>query len=103
VKSIRNNYQVNFPTVADGTVGFTFQSDMALGRFTFTFRWLNGAWNGWATLPSGEVRQFGCIPGCVDWTEFTDYGILLDSNLTVLGLGDLVPESVMYLLEWAVD
>jgi hypothetical protein len=103
MKAIRNNYRVNYPTVADGTVAFEFSTDLALGRFTFTFKWLNAQWNGWATLPGGEVRPFGCIPGVVDWTEFTDYGVVLDSFMPVLGLGDLVPSSSMYLLQWAVD
>ena len=103
MKAVRQNFLINYPTGADGTVAFGFPSDTALGRFAFTFRWLNSAWNGWATLPSGEVRAFGCIPGCVDWTEFTDYGIVLDSGLAALGLTDLVPNSTLYLLEWAVD
>ena len=103
MKAVNNNYQINYPTVADGTVAFTFSTDVALGRFSFTFQWLNSEWNGWATLPTGEVRPFGCVPGCVDWTEFTDFGVVLDSQLTALGLGDLVPSSTLYLLEWAVD
>ena len=38
--------------------------------------------------PADRVSPFG-VPGCVDGTEFTDFGVVLDSQFTALGLGDL--------------
>jgi len=103
VKSITQSFLINYPQTPDGTVSFNFSADCSLGNFQFSFKWLDGMGNGWATLPSGEVRQFGCVPGVYDWTEFPDYGIVLGSPLPVLGLTDLVGNSTLYLIDWGVD
>jgi hypothetical protein len=103
VKTIKTIYGINYPQVDLGTESFTFTTNNALGTFVFVFKWLNGKWNGWATLPSGEVKPFGCIPEVIDWTEFTDYGILFDSGIPSLGLSGLVGSSRLYLIEWGVE
>jgi hypothetical protein len=107
MRAVLKSYLISYPNVDPGTENFKFSADPPLGHFTFQFMWLNGVWNGWATLPSGEVRQFGCIPDVIDWTGFTDYGVVLDTSgstgLTVLGLTDLIPHSSLYLIQWGVD
>jgi hypothetical protein len=109
MKGISAQYLINWPNVNPGLVSFSFQSDIAPGNFVFTFKWLfNPAsgkyqWNGWAQLPSGEVRQFGCIPGAVDWVDFTDFGIYIDSTLTFIDQFSLVGNTTLYLIVWGVD
>jgi hypothetical protein len=90
---------VNMPSVDEGTYAFTFTTAVGGASFTFVFKWLNGVWNGWAALPSGEVRQFGCVPNVVGWTGFADYGVAIISTLTAIGLNDLANVS-LYLFVW---
>jgi hypothetical protein len=102
MNAVQAQYIVNYPQSAVGLQSFTFETTNSLGRFVFTFKWLNGQWNGWCQLPSGEVRQFGCVPDVIDWTGFTDYGIYVDSPLPVLGVNNLVGNSTLYLVDWRV-
>ena len=90
---------VNFPNVDPDTYAFDFNTSAPFGAFAFTFKWLNSRWQGWATLPSGEVRPFGCVPYVTNWTGFPDYGLVIASNLASLGINDLI-NSTLYLVEW---
>lgn len=93
---------VNLPSIAAGTVGFTFTTTIAGGAWTFVFKYANGRWNGWATLPTGEVRPFGCVPSVVDWSGFLDYGIVIISSLAALGLLDLASSGTsLVVVGWA--
>ena len=103
MKSIRKMYGVNYPQVDPATKSFSFSTNNALGTFAFVFKWLNAQWNGWATLPSGEVRPFGCVPEVVGWTEFTDYGVVIDAGVPFLALASLLGKSRLYLIAWGVD
>jgi hypothetical protein len=103
VKSIQKMYGINYPQVDPTTKSFAFSTNNALGTFAIVFKWLNAQWNGWATLPSGEVRPFGCVPEVVDWTEFTDYGIVIDAGVPALALASLLGKSRLYLIAWGVD
>ena len=103
MKSLSAAWVVNYPRTDEGTVGFTFSTTFGPGTFEFTFKWLNSQWNAWCKLPSGEVRPFGCIPGVVDWTEFMDYGILIESNYVEISQDNLVGGTTLYLLQWAAN
>ena len=103
MKSITTSYRINWPNVQPGVVGFNFQSSISPGTFIFEFKWLNGMWTGWATLPSGEVRQFGCVPDVVDWVDFPDFGIYIDSSLTFIDVNSLVGFTTLYIVVWGVD
>jgi hypothetical protein len=98
-KTIGEAYQVNLPSVDAEVVSFSFEATIGGATFQFTFKWLNETWNGWATLPSGEVRQFGCIPNVLNWTGFPDYGVVLVSEKVAIGFGDLIG-STMYVVTW---
>lgn len=100
LKTVNASYVVNWPLAAANASSFTFTTQNALGSFTFVLKYMNGQWNGWCTLPSGEVRQFGCVPDVVDWTEFPDYGIVIDSSLTSFQQSNLIGNSALYLLQW---
>ncbi len=109
MRSVAASYRINWPSLASGTISFSFSTNTPSGAFQFTFRYLlnpvdgTSSWGGWATLPSGEVRQFGCRPDVADWTGFTDYGIVVDSTLPVLGQSDLVDNSTLWLIVWGAD
>jgi hypothetical protein len=36
----------------------------------------------------------------VDWTEFPDYGIVIDSALTAFNSTNLIGNATVYLLQW---
>jgi len=68
---------INIPSTAGVEEAFQFTSSIGGAFWSFEFIWANSAWNAWATLPSGEVRPFGCRPNVIDWSAFTDYGIVM--------------------------
>ena len=103
MKTVVQSLIVNFPQIPPNTASFTFETSNALGTFQFTFKWLNGIWNGWATLPSGEIRPFGCIPDVISWVDFMDFGVFIDSPLPVIALNNLVGKTTLYLLQWGID
>ncbi len=95
---------VNVPNnLPAGTVAFQFTTSNAAGLWDFVFKWLNGMWSGWATLPvTGEVRPFGCVPGVVNWARFLDWGTIWISPLAELGLADLTSTGTsLVLIGWA--
>ncbi len=102
MKPVASSYLINYPSIDALTVSFSFQTSTPKGNFTFTFRFLAGVWHGWAQLPSGEVRPFGCVPRVASWSEFLDFGIVIDSVLPTLGQLDLVNNSTLYLISWGV-
>lgn len=77
----------------------TFTTLYADGVFTFTFKWLNGRWNCWVTLPSGDIREAGVYPNVVSWSEYDDFGILFATDLSVIDQSSLTLTE-MYLLTW---
>ena len=103
MKTVVQSLIVNFPQIPPNTASLTFETSNALGTFQFTFKWLNGIWNGWATLPSGEIRPFGCIPDVISWVDFMDFGVFIDSPLPVIALNNLVGITTLYLLQWGID
>lgn len=90
---------VNLPQIDPGTYAFTFNTSVTAGGLTFVFKWLNSSWNGWATLPSGEVREFGCVPYVINWTGFADFGVVVGNPKTSLGQDDLSGSS-LYWITW---
>jgi hypothetical protein len=92
---------VNLPAASVGAMAFSFETTTADGSWAFLFAWMNGRWNAWVTLPSGEVRQAGCVPRVVNWTGFLDFGMVILSDLASLGLGDLVSVGTsLVLIAW---
>lgn len=92
---------VNLPAVDASIYRFDFNTTTPVGALGVEFVW-SDRWHAWATLPDGSVRQFGCVPNVISWTGFTDYGVVIISDLTVIGHGDLVAGHVTLLfLEWA--
>ena len=102
---IKSLYLVNMPQGDTTAVNFQFETQNADGSWSFLLAWsLNPVdnayqWNGWATLPSGEVRQFGCIPGVINWTGYPDFGLVWLSTLAKLGQLDIWNASLV-LIDW---
>ena len=78
---------------------FTFSCSAAGGVFDFNFKWLNGRWNVWVTLPDGEVRQAGVLPGVTSWSEAKTYGLVFETNLPVIDYGSLFLTE-LYIITW---
>lgn len=98
MKNIKQAYQVSWPN-ADLEDNFSFSTVHPDGVFQFTFRWFNGRWNGWCTLPSGEVRALGVEPLVASWVGFLDYGIAFDTELPVIDRASLF-STKLYILTW---
>lgn len=98
MKYIKSLNQVSWPD-SEVVDNFTFSAVHPDGIFEFTFRYFNDRWNGWCKLPSGEVRAFGVLPQVPSWLGFTDYGILFDTDLTVIDKSSLFSTS-LYIMTW---
>lgn len=72
--------QVPWPN-GDIAANFKFDATADAGNFKFHFKWLNGEWCLWVTLPDGEVRQAGTKPGVISWSEFNDFGIVIETDM----------------------
>jgi hypothetical protein len=93
---------INLPSAAATDIAFEFTSSIGGGFWDFVFKWANGVWNGWATLPSGEVRPFGCVPNVIDWSGFVDYGVVILANKNELGKADLAATGTsLVVIGWA--
>lgn len=98
MRDIKSANQVTWPN-ADLEDNFTFSTVHPDGVFQFRFRWFNDRWNGWCTLPSGEVRAFGIEPRVVSWSGFLDYGLMFDTELPVIDRNSLFNTN-FYILSW---
>lgn len=81
------------------TDNFTFSCSARGGVFEFHFKWLNDRWNVWVTLPGGEVRQAGVLPGVTSWSESKTYGLVFETNLTVIDYTSLFLTE-LYIITW---
>ena len=98
MQTVNTKELINFPggRIAEN---FTFGCSTTNGEFKFHFNWLNGRWNLWVTLPSGEVRQAGVYPGVISWSEFSDYGLVFEINMESIDYKTLF-NTEMYLIKW---
>ena len=98
MQTIDTKELITFPggTIAEN---FSFDCSTTQGNFSFHFKWFNSRWNLWVTLPSGEVRQAGVIPGVTSWSEFNDYGLMFEANTETIDYSSLFA-SRMYLIKW---
>ena len=95
MKEISTAYLINFPKIDDTIEAFSFAAAIPDGTFEFLFKWINGAWSCWVTLPSGEIRSAGCIPGVMNWAAFLDFGLIVLSSLTAVGQTELTSTSLV--------
>lgn len=89
---------IPFPT-SEPADNFQFDCAAEAGLFSFHFRWLNDKWNLWVTLPDGTVRQAGTEPGVISWSEFDDFGLVIESDMETIDKSSLFLTE-MYLITW---
>jgi len=90
---------INIPQGDTTAINFNFGTQASSGAWNFLLEWNGTRWNGWATLPDGAVRQFGCIPGVINWTGFADFGLVWLSDLASFGQQDIFGASLV-LIDW---
>ena len=78
---------------------FQFDATADAGNFTFHFKWLKGSWKLWVTLPDGEVRQAGVLPEVISWSEFDDYGIVIETDMESIDFNSLFLTE-LYIITW---
>ena len=98
MQTVKNKERVPFPS-GDLVENFEFSCSAQAGVFNFHFKWLNGRWNVWVTLPDGRVRQGGVLPNVPSWSEATDYGLVFETALPVIDYSSLFMTE-MYILTW---
>lgn len=90
--------QVAWPEF-DISENFEFDAIAQGGTFKFHFRWLNDRWNLWVTLPDETVRQASVYPGVISWTGYSDWGIVIKSNMEKIDYSNLLLSEV-YIITW---
>ena len=98
MQTVKIKELVAFPN-SDLSENFEFSTSAQGGIFNFHFKWLNDRWNLWVTLPDGEVRQAGVLPGVTSWSECKTYGLVFETNLPVIDYSSLFLTE-MYILTW---
>lgn len=98
MQTIKSKERVPFPS-GDIAENFTFSCSAEGGPFAFHFKWLNDRWNVWVTLPDGEVRQAGVLPGVTSWSECRTYGLIFETPLEQIDYSSLFLTE-MYILTW---
>ena len=78
---------------------FAFYCSTSAGSIRLHFKWITDKWCLWVTLPSGEVRQAGVIPGVESWAGFNDYGIVFEYSAEKIEYMELF-NAEMYFLTW---
>lgn len=99
MQTVKTEEKVSWPS-GELSQNFEFSCSVEGGVFTFHFKWLNDRWNLWVTLPDGEVRQAGVIPGVVSWSESKGYGLMFKSDLGTVDYNSLFLTE-LYILTWA--
>ena len=98
MQTIKLKELVPFPD-GDITPNFKFSCSTSNGIFEFNFKWFNNKWNLWVTLPDGEIRQAGVLPGVVSWSESQNYGLVFETALEQIDYSSLFLTE-LYILTW---
>ena len=98
MQTVKIKERVPFPN-GDLSENFQFSCSAQAGVFSFHFKWLNGRWNVWVTLPDGEVRQAGVLPNVTSWSEAKNFGLIFETNLPVIEYNSLFLTE-LYILTW---
>ena len=98
MQTVKLKELIKYPS-AEVMENFEFSCSAEGGVFNFHFKWLNDRWNLWVTLPDGEVRQAGVLPGVTSWSESQKYGLVFETVLPVIDYKSLFLTE-LYLLTW---
>lgn len=97
-KAVESAYLVSWPEV-DIQENFYFDCVTTFGTFGFTFKWKDGRWMCWVTIPDGETRQIGIYPNAISGTGFLQYGFDLRTDRAEIGYNDLF-KTELYIYKW---
>lgn len=97
-RTYKNAEQIPWPDM-DIQDNFEFNSSCSAGTFTFHFKWMNGRWNCWATLPDDTVREAMVYPNVVNWSGRSDFGIAFKTDLKEVKRDSLLMTEI-YLVTW---
>ena len=98
MRAIKSLERIPFP-VTEMQENFSFDCITEAGNFTFAFRFFNGRWNCWITLPNGAIREAGVYPNVVSGTGNSDYGFIFKTQLPEIGYNALFLTE-LYLIKW---
>lgn len=96
--NIESIEKISYPN-AELKENMEFDCSTSYGRFNFHFKWFNGRWNVWVTLPDGTKREAGVYPNVVNWTGSPDYGLVFSTALQTIDFESLFMTE-LYLLKW---
>lgn len=99
MQNIKDLYTVAFPQADEAPSNFTFSTIHPDGVFQFRFSYFGNRWNGWCTLPSGEIRAIGIEPNVCSWSGFLDYGIIFITDLPEISRNNLFLTSLK-IISW---
>lgn len=98
MNTIKQVEQIEFPET-EPRENFEFECVATSGTFTFHFKWINNSWSVWVTLPDGSVRQAGVYPNVINWTGYSDYGLVFITDLEQIDYSSLFNTSLQ-LITW---
>lgn len=98
MREIKSASLVEWPEL-DIAENFFFECIDPDGTFVFEFRWLDGRWRCWVTVPTGAVREIGIFPGAFSGAGFLDWGFDLRTALAVIDFDNLF-QTELYIIKW---
>ncbi len=96
-RSVKSYYKIDLPATTPG-VNFSLVAKVGGQSITLAFRWTT-IWNITATMPDGSIRFAGLYPNCMNWTGYTDYGLIGNTTLDAIGYDDL-PKVSLFMVAW---
>jgi hypothetical protein len=96
-RTVKTYYKIDLPATTPG-LNFSFIAKVAGESITLAFKWTD-KWNITATMTDGSTRFAGLYPNVMNWTGYTDYGLVGYTALESVGYDDL-PKVSMFMVAW---
>ena len=94
---VKSYYQIDLPATIPG-YSFSFIAKVAGQSYNFAFRFTT-VWNVTVTFPDNSIRTANLVPNTMNWSGYSDYGLVANTSLPEIGLNDL-PNVTMYMVSW---
>ena len=98
MRQVKSASLISWPET-DILENFYFECVTSDGTFILEFKWLDGRWRCWVTMPDGKTRQIGIYPGALSGAGFLDYGFDLRTVRAVIDFESLF-STELYLIRW---
>jgi hypothetical protein len=96
-RTTKKYYQIDLPETTPG-YSFSFIAKVEGKSYNFAFRYTN-VWNVTTTFPDGSTRLASLIPNTMNWSGYSDFGLVANTPLDTIGFGDL-QNVTMYMVSW---